>query len=264
MSHKPVVILPSAQRTPYVRDETSTGFLGVSDFSDKSIWKALVAECLGTFILVLIGTGSCITMGNAPADAAQIRIAFTFGLTVATLAQAIGHISGCHINPAVTFSLLLTGDVKLVKAVCYVVVQCVGAIGGSGLLKLIVPDERVGGFGVTSIGDKSLSPVQGMIMEAILTFLLIFVIHGVCDSYRKDIKGSAPLAIGLAVVAAHLVGIQFTGSSINPARSFGPAVIMNSWENHWIYWVGPLAGAAVAAVFYKLLFKVHKEESYDL
>lgn len=246
-------------------DETADGFLGVNEFANKNIWKALVAECLGTFVLVLIGTGSCVAMGPSAADQApHVRIAFTFGLTVATLAQAIGHISGCHINPAVTFSFLLTGEVKLVKAICYVIVQCVGAIGGSGLLKLIVPEERVGAFGVTGIGDELLTPVQGMLMEASLTFLLIFVIHGVCDGYRKDIKGSAPLAIGLAVAAAHLSGIQYTGSSINPARSFGPAVIMNDWTNHWIYWVGPLIGAAVAALFYRLLFKVRKEESYDL
>ncbi|CAG9861781.1 unnamed protein product [Phyllotreta striolata] len=259
------IIVPTKNRYQVEQDDASSGILGVNEFSNKNIWKALVAECLGTFVLVLIGTGSCINMGEPTTDVVPyVRIGFTFGLTIATLAQAIGHISGCHINPAVTFSLLLTGDIKLAKAICYVIVQCVGAIGGSGLLKLIVPDSRVGGFGVTAIGDKEMTAVQGMLMEAVLTFLLIFVIHGVCDSYRKDVKGSAPLAIGLAAAAAHFCGIQYTGSSINPARSFGPAVIMNSWVDHWIYWVGPLLGAAVAAAFYRLLFKVHKEESYDL
>ncbi|XP_056643286.1 aquaporin AQPAe.a isoform X1 [Diorhabda sublineata] len=256
-------VIVSSQRDYRIRDDNSDGILGVSDFTEnKNIWRALLAECLGTLLLVLIGTGSCIDFGTGD-EAGHVRIAFTFGLTVATIAQAIGHISGCHINPAVTISFLLTREVKIIKAVSYVIVQCVGAIGGSALLKLIVPDSKIGGFGVTNV-NPSISAVQGMIMEAALTFLLIFVIHGVCDSLRKDIKGSAPLAIGLAVTAAHFCGLQYTGCGINPARSFGPAVIINKWDNHWVYWVGPLIGATLASLIYQIIFKVKKDESYDL
>ncbi|KAG5873193.1 hypothetical protein JTB14_002318 [Gonioctena quinquepunctata] len=238
------------------------GILGVSDITDsKSIWKTLVAEFLGTLILVFIGCGSCISL-NQPSS--YVQIALTFGLTIATLAQTIGHVSGCHINPAVTLSFFVTGDIKLLKALFYIIVQCIGALGGSALLYLILPEENVGTLGLTSINNQ-ISPEQGLLMETILTFLLLFVIHAVCDPLRKDIKGSAPLAIGLAVTATHLCGIQYTGSSINPARTFGPAVMMNSWENHWVYWVGPMLGGVTAGILYKIFFKVRKGDcdSYD-
>ncbi|KAJ8968301.1 hypothetical protein NQ317_013708 [Molorchus minor] len=178
--------------------------------------------------------------------------------------QSIGHISGCHINPAVTLSLFITGDIKLLRAIFFIVVQCVGAAAGSALLKVMTPEDKVGNLGLTAVSSQ-ITPEQGLLMEAILTFLLLFVIHGVCDARRKDVKGSAPLAIGLAITAVHLCGIQYTGSSVNPARSFGPAVIMNLWENHWVYWVGPIIGGVVAGLVYKLLFRVQKGESdsYD-
>ncbi|XP_028128530.1 aquaporin AQPAe.a isoform X2 [Diabrotica virgifera virgifera] len=261
MSNRTPMIVPT--RRHELPDESDDGILGVSEFTkNKNIWKALLAECLGTFLLVFIGCGSCINMIEGDGGAI-IKISFAFGLTIATVVQAIAHVSGGHINPAVTFSFVCTGDVKIVKGLCYLVVQCIGAIGGSGLLKLVVPDSKVGAFGLTDTHD-SLSDVQGMVMEAALTFMFLLVIQGVCDAYRKDLKGSGPLAIGLAAVACHLTGIPYTGSSINPARSFGPAVIMNHWHHHWIYWVGPLLGGGLAGVIYKILFKVRKDESYDL
>ncbi|XP_068911779.1 aquaporin AQPAe.a isoform X2 [Tenebrio molitor] len=235
--------------------------LGLSEITEnKAIWRMLVAEFVGTFLLVVIGCGSIIFSETD----FIVRVALTFGLTVATLAQTIGHISGCHINPAVTLSLFVTGDIKLLRALLFVVVQLIGAVGGAGVLRLMVPESKEGNLGITNLGNE-LTDVQGFLMEIILTFLLLFVIHGVCDPRRKDIKGSAPLAIGLAVTACHLCGIPFSGSSINPARSFGPAVIMDLWENHWVYWAGPLLGGVLAGLIYKYLFKAQKSDpdSYD-
>jgi aquaporin related protein len=253
--------------------------LGLSEITEnKAIWRMLVAEFVGTFLLVVIGCGSIIFSETD----FIVRVALTFGLTVATLAQTIGHISGCHINPAVTLSLFVTGDIKLLRALLFVVVQLIGAVGGAAVLRLMVPESKEGNLGITNLGNE-LTDVQGFLMEIILTFLLLFVIHGVCDPRRKDIKGSAPLAIGLAVTACHLCGVRngtstycrngtdnyfqipFSGSSINPARSFGPAVIMDLWENHWVYWAGPLLGGVLAGLIYKYLFKAQKSDpdSYD-
>ncbi|XP_044261919.1 aquaporin AQPAe.a isoform X2 [Tribolium madens] len=237
--------------------------LGLSEITEnKAIWRMLVAEFIGTFLLVVIGCGSIVL----PGEVIIVRIALTFGITVATLAQSIGHVSGCHINPAVTLSLFATGDIKLLRALLFIAVQLIGAVGGSAVLRLMVPEDKEKNLGITNINvQDGVTDVQGFLMEVILTFLLLFIIHAVCDPRRKDIKGSAPLAIGLAVTACHLCGIPYSGSSLNPARSFGPAVIMDSWENHWVYWAGPLVGGVLAGLIYKYLFKTKKSDvdSYD-
>ncbi|KAF7283397.1 hypothetical protein GWI33_000726 [Rhynchophorus ferrugineus] len=238
--------------------------IGVSDITEnRSIWTALIAEFVGTFLLVAIGCGSCIAI-SASRVSSEVQIALTFGLIVAAMAQSIGHVSGCHINPAVTASLFVTGDIKLLKSLLYILVQCIGAAAGAAFLKFMLPESAVGNLGMTSV-NAALTPAQGFLFELTLTFVLLFVVQAVCDGRRKDIKGSVPLAIGLAVAVVHLCGIQFTGSSVNPARTLGPAIVMNLWENHWVYWAGPISGGVLAGLLYKLVFKVQKgdNDSYD-
>jgi aquaporin related protein len=220
---------------------------------DRTVWKALLVEFLGTLILVFVGCGSCTGWGDGPPTIVQISLAF--GITVATVAQAIGHISGCHINPAVTVGLLVVGKIKPIKGALYIIFQCIGAIAGAAILKALLPEALQTPLGMTT-PHPNIGVAQAFGVEFIITFVLVLTVFGVCDDLRTDVKGSAPLAIGLSITACHLAAIKFTGSSMNPARTFGPAVITGNFEEHWIYWMGPCAGGAAAALLYNNAFRV--------
>ncbi|XP_076674414.1 aquaporin AQPAn.G isoform X2 [Andrena cerasifolii] len=237
-------------------------FVGLEEVAKVEFLVMLFAEALGTFLLVLIGCASCITWtpGNPPT---VVHIAFTFGLAVASLAHVLGPVSGCHVNPAVSVGLLVSGNCSFLKAISYIVCQCCGAIAGSAVLKALIPSAK--GLGATALGS-SVGEGQGIFMEAIVTFLLLLVVHAVTDPKRSDTKGWAPMAIGLTITVAHMAAVPVTGSSMNPARTLGPAVILGEWKDLWIYWVGPILGACAAGALYKIAFRRKKEDdeaSYD-
>ncbi|XP_076322430.1 aquaporin AQPAe.a-like [Tachypleus tridentatus] len=228
--------------------------LGSGDIANKrALSVALLAEFLGTAILVLIGCGSCITGWDSHYSPTIVQIALAFGVTVGTVVQFIGHVSGGHINPAVTFAFLVTAKISLLRAVLYVIVQCLGGIVGAGLLKALTPSNLQGNLGATVLSEH-LSPVQGFVVELCITLVLVFTVFACCDENRQDIKGSAPLAIGLSVATCHMFAIKYTGSSMNTARSIGPAVVANIWTDYWVYCLGPILGGVIAGLLYDHIF----------
>ncbi|XP_075069559.1 aquaporin-4 isoform X2 [Mixophyes fleayi] len=221
----------------------------------QPFWKAVTGEFLAMLIFVFLSVGSTINWSSKdnPQPADLVLISLCFGLSIATLVQCFGHISGGHINPAVTIAMVCMRKISIAKSAFYIVAQCLGAIAGAGILYLVTPSKVIGNLGVTKVNEL-LSPGHGLLVELIITFQLLFTICASCDSKRNDITGSVALAIGFSVAIGHLFAINYTGASMNPARSFGPAVIMNIWENHWVYWVGPVIGAVLAGTLYEYIF----------
>ncbi|KAI3374927.1 hypothetical protein L3Q82_021450, partial [Scortum barcoo] len=222
----------------------------------KDFWRAVSGEYLATLIFVLLGLGSTINWAageEKPPPADLVLISLCFGLSIATMVQCFGHISGGHINPAVTAAMVVTRKLSLAKAVFYVVAQCLGAITGAGILYLVTPAAVRGSLGVTTV-NSNISLGHGLLVELLITFELVFTVFATCDPKRTDLGGSASLAIGFAVAIGHLFAIPYTGASMNPARSFGPAMVTLNFENHWVYWVGPVLGGILAAGLYEYLY----------
>ena len=225
--------------------------------------KKYLAECIGTATLVILGCGTAMLVGcDAANGGGYILTALAFGLTIVAMAYSIGNISGCHINPAVSLGVLLSGGMSAGEFIGYVVSQCIGALAGSGILALIfklggVPD-MTGGFGSNGLDGVGGSAIAGLVVEIVLTFIFVIAILGVTS--KKANHGSfGGLVIGLTLVVVHILGIGLTGTSVNPARSFGPAVVALLNGNSeplgalWVFIVGPLVGAALAAFTYKAL-----------
>ena len=227
--------------------------------------KKYLAECIGTMTLVVLGCGTAMLVGcDAAAGGGYILTAFAFGLTIVAMAYSIGNISGCHINPAVSLAMVIRGDLSVKDFIGYLISQCAGALIGAALLALIFKTGNVtdmtGGYGSNGLGGVNGSAPAGLLVEIVLTFIFITAILGVTSSKAKH--GSfAGLVIGLTLVVVHILGIGLTGTSVNPARSFGPALVAAISGNAeplkalWVFIVGPMAGAALAAGVYKTLEK---------
>ncbi len=225
--------------------------------------KKYVAECIGTAVLVVLGCGTAMLVGcDAANGSGYLLTALAFGLVIVGMAYSIGNISGCHINPAVSLGVLMTGGMTVSDFVGYVISQCIGAFAGAGILALIFGaggvEDKTGGFGSNGFAGVGGSAVAGLIVEIVLTFVFVFAILGVTS--KKAGHGSfGGLVIGLTLTLVHILGIGLTGTSVNPARSFGPALVAAFTGNTapiaalWVFIVGPLAGAALAAVAYKWL-----------
>ncbi|CAG5129328.1 unnamed protein product, partial [Candidula unifasciata] len=229
----------------------------LEDITSLRLWKGIVAEFVGTLLLTLVGCGSCIDLtGNVAKTSPIVQIALCFGLSVGTIVWSIAHISGGHINPAVTAAMLATRKISLAKAVFFILFQLIGAVVGAGILFGLTPADYHGNLGMTKVSEK-INIGQAIGVELFITFILVFTVFASCDSKRRDLNGSTPLSIGLSVTMCHLWAIDFTGSSMNTARSFGPALVMGNWDKHWVYWLGPILGGLIAGLLYEHLFAVN-------
>uniref|UniRef100_A0A8D2LN49 Aquaporin-2 n=1 Tax=Varanus komodoensis TaxID=61221 RepID=A0A8D2LN49_VARKO len=208
---------------------------------------SVFAEFLATLIFIFFGLGSALPWPTSPPNVLQISLAF--GLAIATLVQAVGHVSGAHINPAVTVACLVGSQVSFLRAIFYVVAQVLGAVTGAALLHQITPPHVRGSLAVNRVHNDTTTG-QAVTMELFLTFQLVLCIFASTDDRRNDNVGSPALSIGFSVALGHLLGIYYTGCSMNPARSFGPAVIVGDFDSHWVFWLGPVAGGVVASLLY--------------
>lgn len=217
------------------------------------------AESIGTFWLTFGGCGAAVLAAAFPdVGIGLLGVSLAFGLTVVTMAYAIGHVSGCHLNPAVTIGLWSGGRFPAGQILPYVVAQVVGAVIGAAVLYLIAsgaPDfSTAGGFAANGFGDHSpggYGLVPALVIEVVMTAVFLFVIMGA--THGKAPAGFAPLAIGLALVLIHLVSIPVTNTSVNPARSTGPALFVGGWalQQLWLFWLAPIVGGVIGAVAYR-------------
>ena len=219
--------------------------------------KKYVAEFIGTFVLVLLGCGTAMLVGcDAVNGGGYILTALAFGLVIVGVAYCIGNISGCHINPAVSLGVLISGGMTAADFVGYVISQCLGAFAGAGMLKLIFDlgniEDKTGGLGSNGLAGVNGSAGAGLLVEILLTCIFVMTILGVTSKKAKH--GSfGGLIIGLTLTLVHIFGIGLTGTSVNPARSIGPAILAggSAVSDLWVFIVGPFIGAAIAAFVYK-------------
>jgi aquaporin Z len=225
-----------------------------------NLGKRAGAEFFGTFWLVLGGCGSAVISGAFPAfGIGLLGVSLAFGLTVLTMAYAVGHVSGGHFNPAVSVGLVAAGRFPASDLVAYVAAQVAGAIAAAGTLYVIASSQpgfemkgfAANGYGAHSSGGYSLA--AGLVTEIVMTAFFLIVILGATD--RRAPAGFAPIAVGLCLTLIHLISIPVTQTSVNPARSTGPAVIVGGWalQQLWLFWVAPVAGALLGAVIHRMI-----------
>ena len=235
--------------------------------------KKYVAEFIGTFILVFLGTGAAVVLGGYTGGTdtgflGVLAIAFAFGLSIVAGAYAIGHISGCHVNPAVSLAVLISGNITVKEFGGYVLAQVLGALAGSSVLAFVnTSSASLEGFGANGYGESSavgLNLSGALVVEVILTFIFVLAILGVTSSKATSHMGG--IVIGLTLTLVHIIGIPLTGTSVNPARSLAPAIFTggDALAQVWVFIAAPLIGAALAAIVFKSFFVVKEETGIEV
>jgi MIP family channel proteins len=213
------------------------------------VWRRSFVELVGTFALVLIGAGTIMSLGPQ-VDAGTLEVSLATGLTIAVMVTAVGHISGGHFNPAITFGFMLTRRMSALLGVAYWGAQLLGSVLAALLLRWIFPaaNRDAANLGAPSVHTIDIG--AALVVEAVITFFLVWVVFAVTTDKRNAYTGVAGLAIGFVIVFGMLFAYPLTGGAFNPARAFGPELISRTWSDAWIYYVGPLAGGAIAALLY--------------
>ena len=227
----------------------------------ERIWQRATAEFFAILTFVFIGAGSVVILrGTDPAG--LVGIALAHGLTMAVMVSVIGHISGGHVNPAVTIAAWVTNQIKTAAAVVYIVAQLAGAATGAALLHLALPGTLTGGaFGTPTVNHTiGISNGKAVLIEAILAFFLVFVVYGMAIDERGPFSKIAGLPVGLIIGTDILVGGPLTGAAMNPARWFGPALVSGTWTDWWVYLIGPIGGGVIAASVYWFAFLGGREK----
>jgi len=232
--------------------------------------KKLVAEFIGTFWLVLGGCGSAVLAAGFPEyGIGFLGVSLAFGLTLLTMVYAIGHISGCHINPAVSIGLWVGGRFDKKELLPYIGAQLLGAVAGAGVLYIVASGKagfEIGGFAANGYGEHSpggYNLIAALVIEIVMTFMFLIVILGA--THPKAPKALAGVAIGLSLTLIHLISIPVTNTSVNPARSTSQAIFVGDWAmgQLWLFWVAPIIGAILAGLVYKYISPVTKDQSND-
>ncbi|XP_013114228.1 aquaporin-1-like [Stomoxys calcitrans] len=233
---------------------TSRYSIGLDELQCKKrhLWRSMAAEFLGNFILNFFASGAC----TQPEDGTFKALSFGFGIFAAI--TIVGHLSGGHINPAVTIAMLLAGRLSLIRAILYILAQCFGSLAGTSTIKGILDEAYHNGLGHNRLAEN-VSEFQGFGIEFVLGLLLVLTVFGACDANKPDNRFTAPFAIGMCVTLGHLGTIRYTGTGMNPARTFGTAYATNNWKSHWVFWAGPILGAVVATLIYLQILELPAE-----
>ncbi len=226
----------------------------------KSIWQQSLAEFFGTLLFVFVAAGAAIVAGGT--GGGFFGVAVAQGLALAIVITSIAHISGGHVNPAVTIGIWVAGKIETSRAVIYIVVQLLGAAAGAALLREAIPQAiwKPASLGATLVNHSAgITDGRAVLLEAVMTFFLVFTVFATAVDDRGAFKSVGGFAIGLVVAADLLVGAVFTGGSMNVARSFGPALLAGKWTDFWVYIAGPVSGGIIAAAVYWLAFLRDRE-----
>ncbi|XP_025757563.1 aquaporin AQPAe.a isoform X1 [Oreochromis niloticus] len=222
------------------------------ELRSRQFWHAMLAELLGTLVLVSAVLGASVP-GPGDAPGGPLYPAVAVGVVIVALGHCFGEISGAQVNPAVTLALLATRRLDVLRALVYIIAQCLGASLGAGALYLALPFKTTAEHFVNRV-PLELNAAKALGIEVLCTFQMVFTVFSVEDQRRRESPEPGNLAIGLAHTAGVLIGARFSGASMNPARSLGPAIITGFWEDHWVYWIGPVLGAILAGMSHEFFF----------